>query len=122
MDSEDTGIEKTIRLYEVPFIIWANYDIAEEDNVSTGANMLGPYLLQKIGLRMTGYDKYLLNLRDEIPVIASAGFIDKSGKLYPMNRDSVGEQAHGDRLLEYQKIEYYNIKEKKRNKEFFYLK
>ena len=123
MDSGDSSIQKRVREYQVPFIIWANYDIEEESDVILGANMLGPYMLQKLGLRMTGYDKYLMAMRDELPVVTGLCTIDSEGTLRAIKREDVGNQEHGDTLLDYQKIEYCNIKgDRDEIKDFFYLK
>jgi hypothetical protein len=63
--------------YEVPFLIWANYVITEDDVDSISANYLSSYLLKTAGLKLTAYQKYLLQLRKEIPVINAHFYIDK---------------------------------------------
>ncbi len=68
--------------YEVPFLIWANYDIKEDDVDSISANYLSSYLLQTAGLKMTAYNEYLLQLRKEIPVINALFYIDKDNQCH----------------------------------------
>lgn len=63
--------------YEVPFLLWANYDIPEDDVDSISANYLSSYLLKTAGLRLTAYNEYLLQLREEVPVINALFYIDK---------------------------------------------
>ncbi len=64
--------------YEVPFLLWANYDITEDDVDSISANYLSSYLLKTAGLKLTPYQEYLLQLRKEIPVINALFYIDKN--------------------------------------------
>ena len=61
MDPNMDPVEKSETRYKVPFIIWANYDIQEKDDVEISANYLRPYLLQTVGASMTGHDKFLMD-------------------------------------------------------------
>lgn len=49
--------------YVVPFVIWANYDIPEEEMNNISANYLSSYLLKTAELDMTPYQKFLLEDR-----------------------------------------------------------
>ena len=64
-----TGVERFEKRYRVPFFIWANYDIKEEKNVTISANFLQSYLLKKIGMPMTGYNKFLYDTWKEAPAV-----------------------------------------------------
>ena len=111
MDSKEAPLKKLRRKYQVPFVIWANYDIAEEKDLKISANMLSAYMLNKIGLQMTGYDKFLINLRKDIPVISGIAYMDNKGKDYKLDLEHIKDIPYGDEIKDYSYLEYYNIKE-----------
>ncbi len=115
---ELSGAERELR-YQVPFLMWANYDIREEEDLDISANYMAPYLLERIGGRLTAFDKYLLEMRKEIPVITAQGYYDKNKRFYDL--DDTGS-PYADRIREYQMIQYNGLVDtKNRNDEFFYF-
>ena len=84
--------------YVVPFVIWANFDIAGEQDVEISANYLSGKVMQTAGLPLSPYQQYLEEFRQEIPVISAeeTRYADESGS---------GE----DTLLSYQKLQYYML-------------
>ncbi len=101
--------EKVNRLkYKVPFLLWANYDI-EEDNVDKiSANYLSSYLLQTAGLNGTAYNDYLMSLYQEIPVINALFYIDKNENLYSLADTSDNTEL----IMEYRYVGYNNALDK----------
>lgn len=57
--------------YMVPFIMWANYDIEENQGDETSANYLAVRLLEAAGLPLTDFQSYLKALSVEVPVISA---------------------------------------------------
>lgn len=103
--------------YEVPYIIWANYDI-EEEQVDMSANYLSSYLLKVMDANMTGYNKFLLELQKTVPVITANGYIGDDGVLYSWEQES----AYEDTINEYRIVQYNNLFDSKNRVEaFFYL-
>lgn len=113
--------------YEVPFILWANYDIKgtynnkeikdikkikdikETYDNKISVNYLSSYLLQTAGLRGTEYNKYLLDLYKKLPVINALFYIDKNNNFHSYN-----EPSEYDSLIEeYKMIGYNNVFDKK---------
>ena len=114
--STNQNMEEVEKRYRVPFLIWANYDIEEEQGVELSANYLSAYTKKVIGADMTGYDKYLIDLHEKLPVITAIGYADPSGKVYNPEKPS----EYDDLLLEYQMIQYNGlIDSKHRVKGFF---
>ena len=108
------------QLYKVPFLIWANYDIKEENVERTGNNYLSTYLAEVTGMEKTGYLKYLTKLREEIPAINAIGYWDKNGKFYEIDDK---KSPYYDLIHEYNLLEYNNLFGKdNQQKDFFYLK
>lgn len=71
-----------LQRYQVPFKIWANYDIEERQVDKISPNYLGALVTELAGMPLTGYQKYLLDLYEEIPVMTRHGYITKDGELY----------------------------------------
>lgn len=92
--------------YITPFVIWANYDIPEEQINMLSANYLSSLLLKTAGLKMTDYNKFLLDLSQEIPVINANGYIDKDGNNYSYSDTS---SPYCDLISAYEKIQYNNF-------------
>lgn len=110
-------LEESVNMYKVPYFIWANYDIAEE-NLDMSANYLSSYLLKIMGAKMTGYNKYLLDLQKKIPIISAICYIGDDGKLHKPGENT----QYSDLINQYQMVQYNNLFDKKhRVDSFFFL-
>lgn len=98
--------EERMEKYKVPFVCWANYDIEEEVIEKTSLNYLYSVIADRLGLPLTGYQKYLLDLREEIPVIAAGGYWTADGDFYELSDE---ESPYFDRINEYNILEYNYI-------------
>ena len=71
------------RIYTTTYAIWANYDIAGNDQVSLrddlSTNALGAKLIEIIGAPLTDYQKATLAVRSEVPAINSVGYRGADG-------------------------------------------
>ena len=103
-DSSDLSFENIMREYEVPFLIWANYDLDGEEIEAVSLNYLSGLLLRAAGLKGTDYTNYLENLRQTLPAITAMGVMDSQGNWYK-NGDST---PYDDLLNEYNILEYNN--------------
>lgn len=82
--------DKRLSKFVVPYFIWANYDIPEYDGMHEGGltgeyntisvNYLASMLLKYSGVKLTDYDKYLLNIHQYIPAMSALGYWDGNGK------------------------------------------
>ena len=79
--TDSLTIEETQREYVTPFMIWANYDIPETENVMLSTNYLGVLTAKMANLPMTDYMKYLADLYEQVPVINTNGYIMPDGKM-----------------------------------------
>ena len=112
--------EELEKLYKVPFLIWANYDIKEENVKRTSNNYLSTYLAEVAGIKKTGYLEYLTKLREEIPAINAIGYWDKKGKFYEVDDK---KSPYYELIHQYNLLEYNNLFGKDdQQKEFFYIK
>ncbi len=102
--------------YMVPFILWANYDISEDDVDKISANYLSSYLLKTAGLSGTVYNDYLLQLYQEIPVINAHFYITKDNKCYPFSEVT----PYTELIQQYKSIGYNDALDKKNKLRKYY--
>lgn len=112
--------EELEKLYKVPFLIWANYDIKERNVDKTSMNYLSTYLAEVSGIEKTDYLDYLTQLRKKIPCINALGYWGDDGQYYDLNDQT---SPYYETLQEYRFLEYNNIFGKEEQvSDFFYLK
>lgn len=117
-DVNKFSTDQTAAYYSTPYVIWANYDIEEQQNVDMSANYLSSYLLQLIGADLTGYNKYLLELQKKVPVLTGLFYAGDDGVFH--NIDETSEYT--DLINEYSKIQYNGLfDQKNRINDFFFL-
>ncbi len=117
-DSEVNQPKEYRQKYTVPFLLWANYDISEDDVDNISANYLSTYLLKVAGLKKTSYNDYLWQLYQEIPVINAFFYIDNNNNIYSLSEDT----EYSGLIREYKEVGYNNALEKKeRLADYFYL-
>ncbi len=80
-------------------VIWANYDIDEEQNADTSANYLGSRGAKARRGPTDAYQNFLLTLKESYPVISA--WYRGSGR----KRDPAKEE-HGEMDI-YRKLQYY---------------
>lgn len=97
--------EETMKMYQTPFIVWANYDIGYKyiDKIST--NFLGTFLMKNFGFETNIYQDYLYDLYSKTPVISTIGVYDSEGVFYPWHNLSAYEELiNGYRIVQYNNI------------------
>ncbi len=98
--------EEEMEMYKIPFIVWANYDIEEETIEKTSLNYLYSIIADRLGLEMTGYQEYLLDLSETIPALNVVGYFDADDNFYEIDdKDS----PYYDLVNDYNILEYNYI-------------
>lgn len=114
---DDLTLEEKANWYSTPYVIWANYDI-EEEELDMSANYLSSYVMKIAGNKLTGYNKFLLEMQKELPVISAVCYKDKEGNLYENDEDS----AYSSLLEDYHMLQYNQMfDEENRIDSFFFL-
>lgn len=92
--------EEVLQQYAVPFLIWANYDIDEQQGLHLSSNLLSPLVARTAGLPMTGWMHFLDRLSQQLPVLSTAGYRSADGAV----TDDARELSAEDRawLRDYQ--------------------
>lgn len=95
--------EEQLKLrYEVPYLIWANYDIEEASGKDTSVNYLAADVLKAAGIPTDAYENYLLDLQENYPVISAMRVLKKDG-----TDTNISETKK--ELNEYQSLQYYQL-------------
>lgn len=92
--------EELLTRYEVPYVIWANYDIEEGTEMDSSLNYLGVKTLEAAGVKTYAYQNFLQDLEEGYPVISSMQVQKASGEISHADVEEAG-------LRLYQSIQYY---------------
>ncbi len=116
---ELTAEEEQLR-HMTPFLLWANYDIEEQDGLVLSINYLSSLLMETANLPLTGYQQFLSQLRDLVPVINAVGYRETGGA-DTTDRGELGEEAQNG-ILQYEQLQYNQLFDRgARLDEFFFL-
>ena len=108
-EMEEFTFEDKLKQYQVPFMIWANYELEEEYIDAISINYLGGLLLEKAGIEGNGYTQFLNELRKEIPVINALGYMTSDGIMHEKDEDFSQNEA----IHDYQRVQYNVFHDKK---------
>lgn len=106
LDIDNQTLEQQQKRQQVPFFIWANYDIDEETDVELSANYLSAKVMQVAGLPLSAYQSFLAQMSETIPVINAVGYIGTDGECRYLD-DAKGNEA--ELISTYEKLQYYNL-------------
>ncbi len=106
IDSDSLTNEQLAARYQVPYVIWANYGIAEETGKDTSVNYLGAEVLSAAGIPTSAYQNYLLDLKKQYPLISAMRLVksDEEGNWQELSLEEIPKE-----LEEYQKFQYYQL-------------
>lgn len=93
--------------YQVPFFLWANYDIQEQTVECASLNYLGRYLLEAAGLELPPYYRFLKDLEEAVPAVNALGYYSVSQQTFLPLEDAAGEEAQW--LSRYSMAQYNNL-------------
>ncbi|MCC8060639.1 MAG: LTA synthase family protein [Clostridiales bacterium] len=93
--------------YYATFVLWANFDIEEAENVVTSPNYLRVLLAQRAGLELNAYERFLLETMEEYPAMNAFGCLDSDGQWHSRDEEDEGS------LADYRNLVYNNIFDKK---------
>lgn len=104
--------------YQIPFFVWTNYDIEEQEIELSSINYLSSYVYEAAGIEKPAYTKMLDEIRDTIPAINSKGFWYKAGNcMLPFDK---AEDDEAKALGLYNRLQYNNTFDKKDRLEIFH--
>ncbi len=110
-------LDELEELYTVPFFIWTNYETPEETVELTSLNYLGAMTLERAGMELPPYYRFLANMRERIPAMNARAFYSLDAGEFLHYQDAGGEEA--ERLQDYEILQYNNLFEKECSGQFF---
>lgn len=125
---EDTNSwSESMERYEVPFVIWANYDIDEEavigeisydfseENILS-VNYLNTLLFEAAELPMSPFQKYMKSIIKDYPVLTANMFLDNEGSYFGVNMS----QSLPEQLKDYAILNYNHLFDAKHRNDAWY--
>lgn len=116
MDYNNLSNEELKLRYQVPYVIWANYDIDEAAGKDTSVNYLAANVLKAAGVPTNDYQSFLLKLQEEYPIISAVRTdktadktLDKASNKSDKATGSKKKQADSDMLNNYKILQYYRL-------------
>jgi len=95
--------EEELRLrYKVPYIIHANFDIEEAQDVPMSSNYLGIKALETAGIPLSRYQQFLANKYHAFPSVSTLQIQDAGGVVYSVDQKE-------ELLHDYQILQYYHL-------------
>ena len=102
---DEMTMEQYMGKFKVPFVIWANYDLPEDEIERISLNFLGQTTLQYAGIEQTAYGEFLNTVSEQVPVLTFAGYFDKAGNAYShLEETQFDEIIHQYNLLQYENL------------------
>lgn len=111
-------LEETENYYKVPFFVWTNYDTQEETVDITSLNFLSSYTLERAGIELTPYERFLKDFREVIPAINSVAYYSKEIGGYRLIKDAAGEEAEW--IQKYKILQYNSMFDTDHRSEVFF--
>jgi phosphoglycerol transferase MdoB-like AlkP superfamily enzyme len=94
--------EQTKLRYQVPYVVWANFDIEEETGADTSLNYLAAEVLKRAGIPTSAYQNFLLEMKEKYPVLSAIRMTDAKGSELSLS----GQKKE---TLNYMKLQYYQL-------------
>lgn len=106
-DREEMTQEEIECRYIVPFVMWANFDLAgsEDEEIEISVNYLSSLLFETAGLNTSDYQDYLSGLSEILPVVTANGYMDAEGNFYTYKE----ETEYSPLLNQYSQFQYNNL-------------
>ena len=98
--------EEALKKYEVPFFIWANYDITEKEINHISLNYLSTEMAVDTRQSMSAYQCFLQAMQQEISSLSDNGCYDAEGRYYTLEEAPESMQQW---IREYKILQYYML-------------
>ena len=104
---DERTTEEVLQQYSVPFFIWANFDIEEQQDVTIGSSFLGVLGARYAGYPATGYMQFLSELNETFTAITPVGIMLQDGTVVSDRSELTQEQQ--ELVTQYEYLQYYNL-------------
>lgn len=111
-------LEQLEDLFTVPFFIWTNYETETTTDVHTSLNYLSTMVLDKAGIELPPYEKFLCDMQKDIPAMNARGYYSAKDGCFKHYQDADGEET--EMLNYYQILQYNSMFDKRHKSEVFF--
>lgn len=115
-EKTDTLAERMAR-YTVPFFIWANYDIEEEEYELTSLNYLSVLMYKCAGISLPPYSEFLNDTMEYIPAINAFTYYSAADNCFKTLDEAEGIEAQ--LIRDYSVLQYNSLFDSERSQVFF---
>lgn len=117
ISNQYSGAEADLRHRSVPLLIWANFELENIELGTMSMNYVVPTLLDIANVQLTPYYSYMLQLKQQIPILTSYGnYYDTDRNLYSYDSD---EGAPYEQMVNnYFYLEYENLQSNRKQELF----
>ena len=98
-------------LYKVPFFIWTNYETQEETVDITSLNFLSTMALERAGISLPPYNRFLEEMSQVVPAINSRGYYSKTEGKFIHVDEAKGKEAEW--IRKYRILQYNSMFDRK---------
>lgn len=114
MDYNNLSTKELQLRYQVPYVVWANYDIGEATDQDTSVNYLAANVLKTAGVPTSDYQNFLLDLEKEYPIISAvrtekSDSSDAKSDTSVKNSGNKKKNVSDDMLNDYKILQYYRL-------------
>ncbi|MCR4746462.1 MAG: LTA synthase family protein [Lachnospiraceae bacterium] len=102
IDIKNLTEDEVFKSYMVPFVVWANYDIEEKNNLEMSVNYFGNLVLKDAGIPLSRYRQFIDEYSKKYPVISAIRTVDAEGNSYA-TEDVVSNMS------DYAAMQYYQM-------------
>ena len=103
------SLEGVQKHYMVPYVIWNNFGASKrEDAELISANYLCPMILEDAGVELNAYQKFLLEMREQVPAIAAGAYVDAGGVFHSWSGEDQ-DKDRADVLTNYNILQYNHL-------------
>ncbi|MEE3392656.1 MAG: sulfatase-like hydrolase/transferase [Lachnospiraceae bacterium] len=115
----DWELDDMQKRYGVPYIMWANYDIQEADNLVISNNYNENMILKQAGIPLPAYNQFIEDVSAYIPAMNVNGYMDSDGHWHDYK--DIKDKTLSDLISDYKILQYayYSDKNKEEAAEIF---
>ena len=93
-DETDSDFEKQL-VSAAPFVIWANFDIEDENAGYTSLPYLAPLVLKNAGVPLSPFYSFMLKMYEKYPVISANNYyVDNNNNIYAYADENCPEEIN----------------------------
>ncbi len=120
-DIERDARHATLVYYKTPFIIWTNYETESIDAGDFSSFYLSSIMLERTGLKLTPFNRFLLTMKEDLPIIHLDGCYDNDGIFYSWKEAEEEGNPYYEFVRDYEYLVYNHIYDHRHTSDLFYI-